>query len=180
MQLHRHRDGDAREKAAVEEMVARIIIAAAIGTPFAGWGQVADAIHLAYVFRLRSVAEDVRLCPATAGEAEIGEGMAYAKGTYMAWYESTQEPLSSAEGEENHLMPRNLRDISEHQGSVDLEYVQRKLSLAGDMAVAIRRFLDRVEEHRLQGQACPVCKTSRLRKLRKVMENYLNCEGYTR
>lgn len=157
--LAQHRTGNFEQKAEIEQRIAAIIRFAALGKSLSEWGDVADAIHLAYTLRLRRVSEDVRLCPV------VPDVVLDAKANYLLWHDSKD---------------RSLPDISEHQGSVDLEYVQRKLSLAGDMAVAIRRFLDRVEEHRLQGQACPVCKTSRLRKLRKVMENYLNCEGYTR
>lgn len=162
--LAQHRAGNFEQKAEIEQRIAAIIRAAALGKPLSGWGDVADAIHLAYTLRLHKVSEDVRLCDVRLCPV-IPDVVLDAKANYLLWHDSKG---------------RSLPDISEHQDNVDLEYVQRKLSLAGDMAVAIRRFLDRVEEHRLQGQACPVCKTSRLRKLRKVMENYLNCEGYTR
>lgn len=160
--LKRHRDGDIQQKTRVEEDLARIICAGALGWPLVDWGNVADAIHLAKVLRLRDVVEDVRRCPAGTGSSTLRDAVEDARDKYLRWYDST------------------ARDITEHHGEPDLAYIQRKLSLASDMALAIRRFLDRVAEHRQQGEACPACKTSRLRKLRKALENYLNCDGYTR
>jgi len=64
-----------------------------------------------------------------------------------------------------------LRDISEfgELKSTDLKYLQAKISAAGEMKTAIKRYLD----------AHPENKCSHTKKLKKTMEDYLNVQQWS-
>lgn len=61
-------------------------------------------------------------------------------------------------------------------GDADIEFLQRKISAAGGMKTAIKRFLD-VEDNPSM-QLLPVTmnpiRNKRIKELRKAMEDYLN------
>lgn len=71
---------------------------------------------------------------------------------------------------------RKLNNISgtEIRGE-DIEYLQRKISLAGEMKTSIKRFLDWWDHYDPNDETKDGVK--RVKELRKAMENYLNCES---
>lgn len=75
-------------------------------------------------------------------------------------------------------MPK--RSISEFGGNPDLEFLQRKISAAGEMKTAIKKFLDEFEymnrNHDLEKCYADECQSvfKRIKKLKKSMEDYLN------
>ena len=76
------------------------------------------------------------------------------------------------------------RDISEMPCQCQCPYLQKKISLAGEMKTSIKRVLDSSFELKQLGpKGLPVSlhrhsvDSKRIRELRKAMENYLNCES---
>lgn len=81
-------------------------------------------------------------------------------------------------------MSKALRDISEMPCQCQCQYLQKKISLAGEMKTAIKRALDSSFELKQLGEkGLPISlgrysvDSKRIRELRKAMENYLNCES---
>ncbi len=78
-------------------------------------------------------------------------------------------------------MARELRDITaNHQGELDLAYLQRKLAAAGEMKTAIKRLLELWSDHdthafgSAEGRGERMLVRKRMKELRKAMEAYLN------
>ena len=73
------------------------------------------------------------------------------------------------------------RDIAEYgqPNEIDTFYIRRKLQLAGEMKTAIKRFLSDWEKWQAEDQSAGHRRaqvTRRVRVLKAVMEDYLNCE----
>lgn len=67
-----------------------------------------------------------------------------------------------------------LRDISEMTCQCNCAYLQKKISLAGEMKTSIKRFLDWWEFKTEDDTTKEGVK--RVSSLKKAMEDYLNCE----
>lgn len=67
-------------------------------------------------------------------------------------------------------MTRKLRDISDHPSElVDMQFLQRKISAAGEMKSAIKHFIDPYDTENTTTDFEPL-----VAKMRKAMEGYLN------
>lgn len=66
---------------------------------------------------------------------------------------------------------RKLRPIEGYEGGVDIAYLQRKISAAGEMKSAIKWFLDWWDNEFAEATAYG---DSKVKRLRKSMVDYLN------
>lgn len=67
-----------------------------------------------------------------------------------------------------------LRDISEYNGELEIDFLQRKISAAGEMKTAIKKYLDTMDDMFCGHCNCGDDIEAKTARLRKAMEAYLN------